>query len=229
VTRRGKQVTTRTGAVSASPEFEEPRPSRGPGRPKVLSEDKIVDSAMFIAREQGIARLSMRAVARHLGVPPMTVYGYVPNKDALDTMVIDRILSEVRIPDPGDGPWETRLRVMLCDARRILVERPHLGDGHPATGGSAVELLHRGAFGREATRLADEVFELLSEGDFGPEDRDVCFAALFTYVTGYITSDLTPDGAGDSRAGSEIFAVGLEALIEGLKLTVRVTPPVAGR
>jgi AcrR family transcriptional regulator len=187
----------------------------------VLSEDEIVHAATVIARDHGIARLSMRAVARHLGVPPMTVYGYVPNKQALDTLVIDRILREVRVPDPDDGPWEMRLRVMLCDARRILVERPHLGDGHPAIGGSAVELLHRGAFGREATRLAAAVTGLLSEAGFAPGDRDVCFGALFTYVTGYI------DPAGG--ASPEIFSAGLQALIEGLKLTMPVTPPSTGR
>jgi AcrR family transcriptional regulator len=181
---------------------------------------------MAIAREQGIAQVSMRAVARHLDVPPMTVYGYVPNKDALDRLVIDRILREVRIPHPDDGPWEARLRAMLCDARRILVERPHLGDGHPAVDGSAIDLLHRGAFGREATRLASGVFDLLAEGGFAPEDHDVCFGALFTYVTGYVDADgadlarrVTDDRAGGARTRSDIFALGLEALIEGLKAT----------
>lgn len=181
---------------------------------------------MAVAHEQGIARLSMRAVARHLGVPPMTVYGYVPNKDGLEALVIDSILREVRVPDPSEGSWDRRLHVMLCDARRILVEQPHLGDGHPGIG-SAVDLLHRGAFGSEAIRLANGVFDLLVEGGFGPDDLDVCFGALFTYVTGYV------DGAGADTAGTlladetrarrdsaEIFALGLTALIEGLKLTM---------
>jgi AcrR family transcriptional regulator len=176
----------------------------------VLTEDQIIDAAMVIARDQGIARLSMRAVARQLDVAPMTIYGYVPNKDALDTMVIDRILSEVRIPDPDEGPWEARLCLMLCDARRILVERPHLGDGQPVLGGSAVELLHRGAFGGEATRLANGVFDLIAQGGFASEDLGVCFGALFTYVTGYVDPASTPDA----------FAAGLEALIAGLKQTM---------
>lgn len=207
--------------------------SRGPGRPRVLSEAEVVDAALSLAREHGIARLSMRAVARQLGVPPMTIYGYVPNKDTLEVLVIDRILSEVRVPEPDEGTWETRLRVMLCDARRILVERPQLAEGSTDFGGSLVELLHRGAFGREASRLVDGVHDLLREGGFRASNIDTCFIALFTYVTGYVDTantgiletNATPtDPTAASRTGSESFAIGLEALIEGLKLTLHPSP-----
>jgi len=196
---------------------------RGPGRPRVLSEADIVDAALSLAREHGILRLSMRAVARKLGVPPMTIYGYVPNKAALDALVIDRVLSEIEIPGPEHGTWEVRLRDLLCDARRILIERPHFTDGNAELRGTAVQLLHRGAFGREATRLADGVFDLLRQGGFRADALDTCFVALFTYVTGYAvsaSSDLfaDPRAAGTARTGSEMFALGLEALIEGLKL-----------
>ena len=197
---------------------------RGPGRPKVLSEVEVADAAVDLARELGIARLSMRAVARHLGVPPMTVYGYVPNKQALEVLVIDRILGEVQIPGPDGGSWEVRLRTMLGDARRILVERPHLGDGHPAVGEGAIGLLHRGAFGREASRLAAGVVDLLRQGGFDDEHLDVCFRALFLYVTGF----LDPGGGEPAaRSPSEVFDIGLTALIAGLQLWAGLTPAVA--
>ncbi|MET0149883.1 MAG: TetR/AcrR family transcriptional regulator [Acidimicrobiales bacterium] len=167
----------------------------------------MLDAAVDVAREDGIAALSMRAVARRLGVPPMTLYGYVANKEALDVLVIDRILSEVRIPTADAGPWDVRLRLLLIDARRVLVQRPRLGDGHPAVGGGAIELLHRGAFGHEASRLVDAVVDLLRQGGFTDEHVDVCFGALFIYVTGYA----------EQRTTSDFFDIGLAALIEGLK------------
>jgi AcrR family transcriptional regulator len=180
---------------------------QGPGRPRVLTEEEVLDAALEVAREQGIARLSMRAVARRLGVPPMTVYGYVASKEALDVLVIDRILSGVQIPSADVGPWDERLRLLLIDARRVLVEQPNLGDGHPAVGGGAIELLHRGAFGREASRLVTAVNDLLREGGFGDAHLDACFGALFIYVTGYA----------EQPATSDIFEIGLTALIQGLK------------
>jgi len=206
---------------------------RGPGRPKVLTEDEVADAATSIAREQGIARLSMRAVARHLGVPPMTVYGYVPSKEALEVLVIDRILGEVHIPGPDEGPWDVRLCRMLGDARRILVERPHLGDQYPATGGGVIALLHRGAFGHEASRLAAGVYDLLRQGGFGDEHLEACFGALFLYVTGFVDPDggdpaagdhATTEGSPGGRPPSEIFDIGLAALIAGLQIWAGLGP-----
>ena len=208
---------------------------RGRGRPRVLSDDDVADAALTVAREHGIVGLSMRAVARQLDVAPMTVYGYVANKQALHALVIDRILSQVRVPEPDEGPWEQRLRLLLCDARRILVERRPLADGRNDLGGNAVELLQRGAFGREASRLADGVVDLLREARFEPDDIDVCFAALFTYVTGNV--DPTNTSVADEaptpirktagRPRSDHFRLGLQALIEGLKLTLGSAPPPA--
>lgn len=97
----------------------------------------------------------------------------------------------------------------------------------PVRGGSAVELLHRGTFGSEASRLAAGVFDLMREGGFRADHLEVCFAALFTYVTGHVDPRGTgvtagPTSSSDrsacSRTSDEMFAFGLEALIEGLKL-----------
>lgn len=204
--------------------------ARGPGRPRVLTEVEVVDAAERLARDHGVARVSMRAVARELDVPPMTIYGYVPNKDALDALLFDRILSGVRVPEPDEGPWEERLRVLLTDARRTLVERPQLAESRASLAGNAVQLLHRGAFGQEASRLAEAVLDLLREGGFHPDDRHVCFVTLFTYVTGHldpagtaVVSSAAARGGGRSSplTSEAIFALGAEALIEGLKATLR--------
>lgn len=195
---------------------------RRPGRPRTLSEGDVIDAAVALAERDGVAGLSMRALARQLGVPIMTLYGYVPNKRALDALVADAILAEVTVPEPDSGTWDVRLHTMLCDARHVLVKRPKLTAGDTTAGGSTIELLHSGAFGREATRLATAVLGLLDEGGFGPNDQLTCFRTLFIYVTGYAEPDDGPtlatlDGVPTDAPGPrEAFAVGLEALIHGL-------------
>ena len=187
---------------------------------------------MQLARHDGVAGLSMRALARRLGVPLMTVYGYVPNKRALEALVADRILAEVRTPDPDLGPWDVRLHTLLCDARRVLVERPQLARGGAVGRGSLIDLVHGGAIGHEATRLATSVMELLRDGGFDRDDQLTCFRALFIYVTGYVEPDsdspvgrFEPDRT--SRPASEAFAVGLDALIHGLEQVIVRRPPAA--
>jgi TetR/AcrR family tetracycline transcriptional repressor len=172
-----------------------------------------------VTREVGLDNLSMRALARELNVPPMTIYHYAPSREYLHALVIDDILSEIRIPSPDEGDWEERLRKLHSDARRVFADHPgvsaHLGDG-----GSI-----------EGARLADGVLAILAEGGFSPEDAVVCFATLFTFMTGQIDLDAmshfvadgvstaTLDNVTNSSRFSreELFELGYDAVIEGLK------------
>ncbi len=161
----------------------------------------------------------MRALARELGVPPMTIYHYAPSREYLHALVVDDILSEIRVPGTDEGNWEERLRKLHHDARHVFAEHPgvsaHLGDG-----GS-----------REGARLAEGVLAILADGGFSPDGAVVCFATLFTFMTGQIdldamshfvahnvptaTLDNVTRSAGFSR--EELFELGYDALMAGLK------------
>jgi TetR/AcrR family transcriptional regulator, tetracycline repressor protein len=179
----------------------------------------VVEAALRVTRDVGLDNLSMRALARELGVPPMTIYHYAPSKEYLHALVVDDILSEIRIPSPDEGDWEERLRKLHSDARRVFAEHPgvsaHLGDG-----GSS-----------EGARLADGVLTLLAEGGFSPEATVVCFATLFTFMTGQIDLDamshFVADGVSTATLDNvtrsarfsreELFELGYDAVMEGLK------------
>jgi len=179
----------------------------------------VVEAALRVTREVGLDNLSMRALARELHVPPMTIYHYAPSREYLHALVVDDILREIRVPAPDEGDWEERLRKLHSDARRIFAEHPgvsaHLGDG-----GSS-----------EGARLADGVLAILTEGGFSPDAAVVCFATLFTFMTGQIDLDamshFVADGVStatlDNVTGSarfsreELFELGYDAVMEGLK------------
>jgi AcrR family transcriptional regulator len=161
----------------------------------------------------------MRALARELGVPPMTIYNYVPSKEALHDLVVNHILREIRIPGVELGTWEERLRQLLRDARGVFAEHPgvssQLGDGGAT----------------EAVRLAEGVLDILRDGGFSPEAAVLCFTTLFTFMTGQIDLDAmaaaivsrtpmeTLDGVTRSTRFSrdQLFEFGFDAVIEGLK------------
>lgn len=189
------------------------------GRPPSLSTDQLVQAALRLTQEVGLDNVSMRALARELDVPPMTIYHYVPSREYLHALVIDHILSEIRVPGPDEGTWEDRLRKLHSDARRVFAAHPgvaaHLGDG-----GS-----------REGARLADGVLTLLGEGGFDSDAAVVCSATLFTFMTGQIdldamayfaavgTSTATLDNVTQLGRFSreELFELGYDAVMEGLK------------
>jgi AcrR family transcriptional regulator len=59
---------------------------RGPA-PR-YSQEQLVDAALAVVETQGFAALSLRSVARHLGVGPMTLYTYVDSSDELAALVV---------------------------------------------------------------------------------------------------------------------------------------------
>lgn len=115
------------------PAADEP-PRRG-RRPKV-SVDDVVDAAIELADRDGLAALSMRTLAEHLGVGAMTLYSYVASRDDLVVLMFDQVLGRTELP-PHEGDLRARLtrvaEVQLADWRAhpwlldVVGVRPWLG------------------------------------------------------------------------------------------------------
>ena len=68
---------------------EQPAPTRGP-RPKITLEE-ILAAAGELADADGWEALSMRGLARRLGVGAMSLYTDVPGRSELFELMIDRV------------------------------------------------------------------------------------------------------------------------------------------
>jgi TetR/AcrR family transcriptional regulator, tetracycline repressor protein len=195
---------------------------RGRGRPPSLSEDEIVTAALRLTRDVGLQNLSMRALARDLEVPPMTIYHYVTSKESLHALVVDHILRDIAVPKADGARWEERLVHLLADARRVFTDHPGVSSrlGDPGT--------------TEGSRLAMGVLAILDDGGFASDAAVVCFATLFTFMTGQIDLDAMADAIANTAPPStlegvtrstrfsrdELFELGCNAVIEGLKQTL---------
>jgi AcrR family transcriptional regulator len=71
-----------------------------------LSRERIVATALAIVDEHGLDALSMRRLGAELGVDPMAVYYYVPNKEALLDAVVEAVMAEIdlSVDDPSAPP-----------------------------------------------------------------------------------------------------------------------------
>ena len=58
----------------------------------------------------------MRMVADELGVSAMAAYRHVPSREALISLVTDRLAASVSVPAPSTGTWDERLRQIELDA-----------------------------------------------------------------------------------------------------------------
>ena len=90
---------------------------RGP-KPK-LTLDIIVDAALHIAREDGLAVLSMAGVAEAGGCSKMALYRHVSDRDDLLAAMLDTAIGD---PPAIDGTWRERFTI-LWDALQSLYAR----------------------------------------------------------------------------------------------------------
>jgi AcrR family transcriptional regulator len=194
------------------------------GRPRSLTEAQIVEAAVRLARSVRLETVSMRSLASELGVPVMTIYNYVPNKEALYDLVVSAVLRDVRVPSPDEGTWEERLKQLERDARSAMAEFRGLS-------------LDRGD-STEGARLAEGVMSILGSAGFTSTEASLAFATLFTFMIGQLDVDVEIAEKGGPAAAAvqgasqvthmtpdEIYEFGFDAVIEGLKAKLAPRPP----
>ena len=165
--------------------LEEPAYRRG--RKKGLTVAQVVDAAITLADDEGLDAVSMRRVAQELGVVPMTLYTYVPDKAALLELMVDALYLRMPRPDPGPASWRERLAA-VAEENRLLYER------------------HPWAAGLSQTRpplgpglMAKYEHELRAFDDTGLDEVETDSA--LTYLLGFVQA--AARAAADARAEVE--------------------------
>ncbi len=197
-------------------------------RPRSLTTDQLADAALAVIDRDGLASLTMRAVAKQLGVSTMGLYRYVADREELEQLVVERVLGAIDTTRPETDPIATMVRRIRAAIR-----------AHPDVMPLTTTYRHSSP---SILRWSETVLEILtSEGIDGPR-RVIAMRALLGYVIGAIqldhggplkgagtvaiaTQDEFPymaETARDARAigPDEEFAGGLDILLRGLGLTV---------
>jgi AcrR family transcriptional regulator len=96
---------------------------RGP-RPRHTRRD-VALAAVAIADADGIDRVTFRAVAARLGVGVMSLYNYVPDKQALVYDMAEEVVAELVLPEPT-GDWRADMHRVAHEQRALLHRHPWL-------------------------------------------------------------------------------------------------------
>lgn len=102
------------------------KPSRGP-KPTVTPDD-VVRAAMEIADEEGLAAMTMQAVAARLGFTTMALYRYFPNKEALYDAIVDAGMGQPPSAPESPGTWREQVSRWAHAKRAMLISRPWLAE-----------------------------------------------------------------------------------------------------
>jgi AcrR family transcriptional regulator len=72
-------------------------------RPRTLTHAQVASAALAVIDRDGLPALSMRAVAKDLGMSTMALYRYVDDREELEGLVVELVLSAVDTGPPAPG------------------------------------------------------------------------------------------------------------------------------
>jgi|Tabmets5t2r1_1033131.scaffolds.fasta_scaffold01480_6 TetR/AcrR family transcriptional regulator, tetracycline repressor protein len=183
---------------------------RSPGQRAGLTQARVLEAAHELVADEGVAGLTMRALAGRLGVLPNALYSHVATKNALVDALLDDLLAQVAEPgadveDPIDG-----LRTMMTSTFEVLVAHADL---------VGLYISRQGARGPNAQRLGEVMLRLLARLDVTGERAIDARRVLIVYTIGFAA--FSPRGVADgpplpAAKVAEDYAAGLDWLLTGI-------------
>lgn len=101
------------------------RASRGPA--PGYDRDALAAAGVALADAQGLAAVTMRAVAEALGAGPASLYRYIATREELVELMVDRAHAGIRYPE-RTGDWLADLLALAGETRRVTLDHPWLLD-----------------------------------------------------------------------------------------------------
>ena len=140
-----------------------------------LSRDRVLQAALELADARGLAELTMRKLAKELGVEAMSLYNHVANKEDIVDGLVDLVFGEFEVAAPGELEWKVAMR------RRALSIRAALNRHRWAVG------LMEGRLnpGPATLRNHDSVMGCLREAGFPFRDAVHAMSLMDAYIYGF--------------------------------------------
>jgi AcrR family transcriptional regulator len=205
-------------------------------RPRSLTPQAIAVAALTVIDRDGLAALSMRAVAGELGLTTMALYRYVDDRDQLERLVVDLVLDGVDT-EPPRGAWQKQLGALMERARQAV-------GAHP--GVTPLTLSHR-QDSDGVRRVGEAMLAVLASAGFTGQRQVIAFRTLLAYLVGALQAQQLGalPGTGTARLAAQAdyphlaraartaraispereFHSGLRIVLAGLSRT----PPPTGR
>jgi AcrR family transcriptional regulator len=155
-----------------------------------LSKERVLRAAIDLADADGIEALSMRRLAKELGVEAMSLYNHVANKDEILAGIVDLVASEIDLPSDGVD-WKTAIRRSAISARDVRLRHRW----------ASSLWMSRQSGGPAQLRHADWMLKTLREAGFSKDLIYHAFHILEAYILGFTVQQLNFPYEGEELAG----------------------------
>ena len=138
-----------------------------------LTPRAVVEGALALTDSEGLGAVTIRRLAKELGVTPMALYWHFRSKGELLDGMAARIFEEVDLSVDASATWQDQLRTLLGSMLGVL-------RAHPST---AILLSTRTASSEGSLRATEVALDILRRGGFSPtEATQIARHALSTVV-----------------------------------------------
>lgn len=171
---------------------------RAIGRPRSIDRDKIVAAA----NEIGVERLTMRAVAEHLGVTTQALYNHIGGRRELLALLANDYGDAFELPADDTEGWQAWLAVFARSLRARLLARP----------GTVLSVTTRGPTSPAALRFVDRTISKMGGAGFDPQEALLAYKAVLELVVGAVQRQELRDSDPDrDQAHRSLFYEALTA------------------
>jgi len=151
-------------------------------RPRgTITREAILDAGLSIVDRVGIAGLTIRAVAKQVGAPPMSLYSHFTNKDELLDLMSGETIRRL-YPDQGHATWQLELFALCQHMRAQLLQHPRW-----------TPLLSRPAAPVDVT-VRERILALMVGDRIAPETAFSALSAASLSSVGFVLAELTLRG-----------------------------------
>lgn len=149
-----------------------PPPGRRGPRPS-HSLDEVVATAVAVADGSGLDGLSVRAVAKELGISTMSVYTHVPGKDELLLLMLDSLYEAMPRPAWRSRTWRRRVTSVAEQNRQLLRDHPWATE---------LAVLSRPSLGPGQTAKYEHELSALAGAGLGDVQTDAALSLVLGFV-----------------------------------------------
>lgn len=178
-------------------------------RERKVDSDLVLDGALDLLDERGLAGFSMRLLARRLGVKAPSLYEYFSGKDEVLTAVCDYIVT-FALKRSNFGQGLHMLRAFPLQLRSVLYEHP----------GVASVIASRPISPSLAEELQPMLGQLSTELGWSAQQLEFGIQSIYVFVAGHALAEHGDPPAVPTASRQyydDWFEFGLGALLKGLE------------
>ena len=171
---------------------------------RALTRERVVAEALAVISTEGAQALSMRALARRLGVVPGALYRHVRSKEQLYDLILDAVLAEVDCRTDSALPWIAQVTILAHRLRAVL-------ENHP---GIAALLKTRDPVSPASLALAEAFLAPLHAAGLPGRQAALAFRLIYDYTLGFALAD--PASPAEQRLRDSTSRQQLHAFLRSL-------------